>query len=89
MASQSSTDPGRKVGRQPGEKSSAAARELFGDTFVEHFAATREWEEGGVLVFDDSFEHEVRHLGAGPRATLVVQVVHPDLRGDYYDFMTR
>ena len=26
-------------------KSSAAARELFGDTFVEHFAATREWEE--------------------------------------------
>lgn len=26
-------------------KASAAARELFGDTFVEHFSATREWED--------------------------------------------
>jgi len=26
-------------------KSSAAARDLFGDAFVEHFAASREWEE--------------------------------------------
>lgn len=26
-------------------KASHAARELFGDTFVEHFAASREWEE--------------------------------------------
>ncbi|GAA5175601.1 MULTISPECIES: glutamine synthetase family protein [Halomonadaceae] len=26
-------------------KASAPARELFGDAFVEHFAATREWEE--------------------------------------------
>ena len=26
-------------------KKSAAARELFGDAFVEHYAATREWEE--------------------------------------------
>jgi glutamine synthetase len=26
-------------------KASAAARSLFGDAFVEHFAATREWEE--------------------------------------------
>jgi len=26
-------------------KGSAAARELFGDTFVDHYAATREWEE--------------------------------------------
>ncbi len=24
---------------------SKAARELFGDAFVEHYAATREWEE--------------------------------------------
>ena len=24
---------------------SAAARSLFGDAFVEHYAATREWEE--------------------------------------------
>jgi glutamine synthetase len=26
-------------------KASTAARELFGDPFVEHFAASREWEE--------------------------------------------
>ncbi len=26
-------------------KKSKAGRELFGDAFVEHFAATREWEE--------------------------------------------
>ena len=26
-------------------KSSKAARELFGDDFVEHFGSTREWEE--------------------------------------------
>ena len=26
-------------------KASAAARDLFGDEFVDHFASTREWEE--------------------------------------------
>ena len=26
-------------------QASKAARELFGDAFVEHYAATREWEE--------------------------------------------
>jgi glutamine synthetase len=26
-------------------KGSQIARELFGNTFVDHFAATREWEE--------------------------------------------
>jgi glutamine synthetase len=26
-------------------KASKAARALFGDAFVEHYAATREWEE--------------------------------------------
>jgi glutamine synthetase len=26
-------------------KSSSAARDLFGDAFVDHYAATREWEE--------------------------------------------
>ena len=52
-------------------------------------ARWRPFRHAACIAFDDSFEHEVRHLGAGPRATLVVQVVHPDLRGDYYDFMTR
>ena len=31
-------------------------------------------------VLDDSFEHEVRHLGRGDRATLVVQLRHPSLQ---------
>ena len=26
-------------------KASGVARDLFGDAFVDHFAATREWEE--------------------------------------------
>ena len=52
-------------------------------------ARWRPFRHAACIAFDDSFEHEVRYLGAGPRATLVVQVVHPDLRGDYYDFMTR
>ena len=26
-------------------KASKSARSLFGDTFVDHYAATREWEE--------------------------------------------
>ena len=33
------------------------------------------------LTFDDSFEHEVWHLGSQPRATLVVQLLHPELQG--------
>jgi aspartyl/asparaginyl beta-hydroxylase (cupin superfamily) len=42
----------------------------------------REWEEGRCLVFDDSFEHEVRHTGgvtAGQRVVLLLRFWHPDL----------
>lgn len=46
-------DPGKGTVTLPGTlseataafRASATARELFGDTFVEHFAATREWED--------------------------------------------
>ncbi|MFI9237341.1 aspartyl/asparaginyl beta-hydroxylase domain-containing protein [Streptomyces sp. NPDC053079] len=37
------------------------------------------WEEGGCLVFDDSFEHEVRHEGTEPRVVLLLDVTHPAL----------
>jgi glutamine synthetase len=42
--------PERALPRSLGEaaerlKASAAARSLFGDTFIDHYAATREWEE--------------------------------------------
>ncbi|XP_029839762.4 aspartyl/asparaginyl beta-hydroxylase, partial [Ixodes scapularis] len=40
---------------------------------------TREWKEGKVLVFDDSFEHEVWHEGDRFRLVLIVDFWHPEL----------
>ena len=38
------------------------------------------WEEGKVIIIDDSFEHEVWHEGGDkPRLILIVDVQHPDL----------
>ena len=37
------------------------------------------WEEGKVMIFDDSFEHEVWHEGDKPRLILIVDVFHPQL----------
>jgi len=37
------------------------------------------YEDGKVIVFDDSFRHEVRHKGNGRRVTLMLDVWHPDL----------
>ena len=42
----------------------------------------REWQEGEVLLFDDSFEHEVFHDGVGPRVVLIVDVWHPQLAAE-------
>ena len=45
----------------------------------------RRWEEGQLLVFDDSFEHEVWNRGEHPRAVLIVHLHHPQLvRGGTY-----
>ncbi|XP_059900438.1 aspartyl/asparaginyl beta-hydroxylase-like isoform X4 [Gadus macrocephalus] len=40
---------------------------------------TRAWEEGKVLIFDDSFEHEVWQEAASYRLILIVDVWHPAL----------
>jgi aspartate beta-hydroxylase len=40
---------------------------------------TLRWEEGRCLVFDDSFEHEVRHEGTADRVVLIFDMAHPDL----------
>lgn len=39
----------------------------------------RQWREGELLAFDDSFAHEVWHNGSSPRVVLVVDVWHPSL----------
>ncbi|GIY72805.1 hypothetical protein CEXT_567122 [Caerostris extrusa] len=39
----------------------------------------RTWEEGKVILFDDSFEHEVWHNGTAPRLVLIVDFWHPEL----------
>ncbi|XP_069456189.1 aspartyl/asparaginyl beta-hydroxylase isoform X1 [Ovis canadensis] len=40
---------------------------------------TRMWEEGKVLIFDDSFEHEVWQDAASFRLIFIVDVWHPEL----------
>jgi aspartyl/asparaginyl beta-hydroxylase (cupin superfamily) len=39
------------------------------------------WREGSCLVFDDSFEHEVRHEGDAERVVLILDVLNPALGG--------
>lgn len=39
----------------------------------------REWEEGRVICFDDSYRHEVWHEGTEKRIILTVDVWHPDM----------
>ncbi|NXK77450.1 ASPH hydroxylase, partial [Amazona guildingii] len=39
----------------------------------------RSWEEGKVLIFDDSFEHEVWQDAEGYRLIFIVDVWHPEL----------
>ena len=36
-----------------------------------------QWQEGGVLMFMDAFEHEVQHHGQGDRLVVGFQVTHP------------
>jgi aspartate beta-hydroxylase len=37
------------------------------------------WDEGKVIIFDDSFEHEVWHDGQSVRMVLIVDIWHPEL----------
>lgn len=39
----------------------------------------REWQEGKVLIFDDSFEHEVWQDADSYRLIFIVDVWHPEL----------
>lgn len=42
-------------------------------------SASRSWEEGRCIVFDDSFEHEVWNEGDRHRYVLILDVWHPEL----------
>jgi len=53
---------------------------------------TRNWEEGKVLVFDDSFEHEAWNDAELPRVVLIFDVWHPELSTPevkLLDFLTK
>ena len=40
------------------------------------------WEEGKVIMFDDSWEHEVLHTGQNIRVVLIMDIWHPELPDD-------
>lgn len=40
------------------------------------------WEEGKVIMFDDSWEHEVLHTGHTIRVVLIMDIWHPELPED-------
>jgi aspartyl/asparaginyl beta-hydroxylase (cupin superfamily) len=48
---------------------------------------TRTWHEGELVVFDDSYDHEVWHRGDRDRWLLIGQVWHPDLSSEEISFL--
>lgn len=50
-----------------------------GGTSLRVSNTTGTWEEGKVIIFDDSFEHEVWHTGSSYRLVLIVDLWHPEL----------
>jgi len=42
------------------------------------------WEEGKMLVFDDSYEHEVWNETSNPRIILIIDLVHPDITQEQF-----
>ena len=43
---------------------------------------TRRWQEGKILLFDDSFEHAVHNETEAARLVLIVDMWHPGLQTD-------
>lgn len=46
-----------------------------------------EWREGDVMVFDDSYEHEVWASGSRTRIVLILDFYHPDLSDEEVQFL--
>lgn len=49
------------------------------NVFIRVANEIRSWEEGKLLIFDDSFEHEIWHNGSSTRLILIVDFWHPQL----------
>jgi hypothetical protein len=47
-----------------------------------------EWRQGDIMIFDDSYEHEVWVAGRSPRIVLIVDFYHPDLSDEEVEFLT-
>lgn len=43
---------------------------------------TRQWREGELLIFDDSFEHEAWNRGTSDRTVLLFEIWRPDIDAD-------
>ncbi|MBE7194728.1 MAG: aspartyl/asparaginyl beta-hydroxylase domain-containing protein [Gordonia polyisoprenivorans] len=52
-----------------------------GESRIRVSDTVRTWEKGTVLVFDDTFEHEVWNDGEGSRTVLLFDIWHPELSG--------
>lgn len=50
---------------------------------------TRVWQQGKLLMFDDSFEHEAWNGGSETRIVLLFDVWHPDLSDIEVDFLDK
>ena len=50
------------------------------ESFLKVAGIAKPWEEGKMVVFDDSFEHEAANLSADKeRVILLIDIWHPDL----------
>lgn len=50
---------------------------------------TREWREGELLIFDDSFEHEAWNRGTATRTVLLFEIWRPELSEEEKAALTR
>jgi aspartyl/asparaginyl beta-hydroxylase (cupin superfamily) len=53
-----------------------------GDCALRVGAETREWREGELLIFDDSFEHEAWNRGSSDRVVLLFEIWRPEIDAD-------
>lgn len=52
-------------------------------------AETRQWREGELMIFDDSFEHEAWNRGTRDRTVMLFEIWRPDIDNDERAQLTR